>query len=82
MALEMWNGSVWVTVATGIEPDVAGHRRDPRGDQHGVGPAGEPARLDLGTAAPLRGERVVERHEVQQPAFGGGRRGRTSTGRW
>ena len=53
------------------EADVSGHRRDPRGNQNRVGPACQPARLDLGSAAPLRGERVVKGHEVQQPALGG-----------
>ena len=53
------------------ETDVMGQRRDPRCDQHGIGPTGKPAGFDLGTAAPLRGECVVEGHEVQQPAFGG-----------
>ena len=54
MALETWNGSVWVTVATGISPMWFGHRRHSRGDQHRVGAARQPAGIDLGTAAPLR----------------------------
>ena len=54
------------------EPDVLGDRRDPRCDEHGIGPARQPPRVDLGATAPLRGERVVEGHEVQQPTFGGG----------
>ena len=53
------------------EPDVRGDRRDPRCDEHGIGPARQPPRVDLGATTSLRGERVVEGHEVQQPTFGG-----------
>ena len=51
----MW----WVTGATLDATSTASGR------------AGKPTGFDLGTAAPLRGERVVEGHEVEQPAFGG-----------
>ena len=36
------------------QADVVGHRRHPGCDEHRVGPAREPTRIDLGTAAPLR----------------------------
>ncbi len=55
------------------EPDVTGDGCDPRCDEHRVRPARQPPRVDFGAASTLRGERIVERHEVQQPAFGGDR---------
>ena len=54
------------------QSDVVGHRRHPGCDEDGVGSSCQPTRIDLGAASPLRGEGVVERHEVQQPALGGG----------
>ena len=54
------------------EPDVVGHRRHPGRDEDGIGPSRQPTRFDLGAAPPLRGERVVEGQEVQQPALGRG----------
>ena len=56
----------------GDQPDVARRRRHPGRDQHCVGSACEPTRLDLGSTPPLRGQRVVEGHEIEQSAFGGG----------
>jgi hypothetical protein len=49
----------------GDQPDVVRHRRHSRGDQHRVGTSRQPAGIDLGTAAPLSSERVVERHEIE-----------------
>ena len=71
MALETWKGSVWVTVATGMSPMcvVTGATRDATSTASGL-PASHRGSIS-GTAAPLRGERVVEGHEVQQPTFGG-----------
>ena len=55
----------------GDQTDVVRHRCHSRGHQNRVWTARKPTRLDLGAAAPLGGERVVEGHEVEQPAFGG-----------
>ena len=50
MALETWNGSVWVTVATGISPMCCSDRGDACRDQDGVAAAGQPPRRDLARA--------------------------------
>ena len=71
MALERWNGSVWVTVATGIRPmcSVSGAIRaatrtaSPRpANRRGLSGACRPG---LGLQAVVNGE------EIQQPALGG-----------
>ena len=72
MAFETWNGSVWVTVATGIRPMwfVTGATREATSTASGR-PASQRGSIS-GRRRRCGGERVVEGHEVQQSAFGGG----------
>jgi len=70
--LETWKGSVWVTVATGINPmwRVAGAMRAATSTASRGRPdvAGRSAR-----DARLRHQGVVNGEEVEQSTFGGGR---------
>ena len=54
------------------QPDPAGQRRHPGGDEHRVEPAAHLVGALVGREAVggLQGEGVLERHEVQQPALG------------
>ena len=74
MALEMWNGSVCVTMHGRDQPDVAGQRGHPGGDQHRVqAPAhlvGAPVRRAV--RAGLEAEAVLDGDEVEQASFGFG----------
>lgn len=56
----------------GDESDVCGDRRDARGHERGVGAPRQAPRRDLGPAARLRIQAVVDGQEVQQATFGGG----------
>ena len=72
MAFDRWNGSVCVAIAVGNEADVAGARRDPGGDQHGVQPAADAVGALVGPqrVVGLQGQAVFDGDEVQQAPLG------------
>ena len=67
MALEMWNGSVWVTTTVGTSPMCAGQRRHPGRDQHRVQAPGHRRSVRRATADR---EAVLDGDEVEQAALG------------
>ena len=72
MAFETWNGSVWVTVATGISPmcRVTGAMRAATSTAS-ARPASRRGLIRL-AATGLRRQGVVDGEEVEQSTLGGG----------